>query len=136
MQTMPELSREDSQFRLLFILYLVFLSAGKYKFSQLYHLTPLTEKLDACTNLLRKLKLSGDTWNLEYSTQVHLQYIRRITQVVFLLLTLKYLLLEINTLIFRSVFYYTDLTMLSFFQNIRSPVSCRQRCEPNHVQVQ
>ena len=30
----------------------------------------------------------------------------------------------------------SNLTMVSFFQNIRSPVSCRQICAPNHVQVQ
>ena len=73
MHTMPELSTEDGQFRVLSTLYLFQLSDGKYRFSQLQHMTPLTEKLDACTNMLRKLKLSGDTWKLQHSTQVHLQ---------------------------------------------------------------
>ena len=89
MQTMPEISTEEGQFRVLSILYLVFLSDRNYRFSQLYHLNPLTEKLDACTNLLRKINLSGDIWRLQHSTQVHLQYIGRITQVVSFLLKQK-----------------------------------------------
>ena len=43
---------------------------------------------------------------------------------------------ELNTLILQSVFYNRNLTMVSFFQNMRIPVSCRQICAPNHVQVQ
>ena len=35
MQTIPEFSTEDGQFWELFTLYLVLLSAGKYRFSQL-----------------------------------------------------------------------------------------------------
>ena len=35
MQNMPELSTEDGQFRLLSILYLVFISVGKYRFVQI-----------------------------------------------------------------------------------------------------
>ena len=135
MQTIPELSTEDGQFRLLSTLYLVLLSSGKYRFRKLQNLTPLTEKLDACTKLLRKLKLSGDTCKLQNSTHVHLQYIGRITQVVYLLLKLKELLLELNTLILPSIFYKKFLTMVSFFQNMKSPVSYRKICEPNHVQV-
>ena len=136
MQTIPEFSTEDGQFRVLSILYLVLLSAGKYRFSQIQHLTPLTDKLDACTKMLRKLKLSGDAWKLYHSTQFHLQYIGKITQVLFLLLRLKQLLLQLNTLIFQSVFYNSNLIMVSFFPNIISPVSCRQICAPNHVQFQ
>ena len=33
-------------------------------------------------------------------------------------------------------FYNSDLTMVSFFQNMRSLVSFRQICAPKHVQVQ
>ena len=47
---------------------------------------------------------------------------------VFLLLRMKKLLLELNTLIFQSVFYRNSLTMVSFFQNMIIPVSCRQIC--------
>ena len=136
MRIMLELSTEDGQFRVLFTLYLMLLYAGKYRFNQLQHMITLKEKLDACTKLLRKLKLSGYTCKLQHYTQVHLQYIGRITQVVSLLLKLKELLLELNILIFPSVFYKNNLTMVSLFQNMRSPVSCRQICAPNHVQVQ
>ena len=80
MRIMLEFSIEDVQFRVLFTLYLVLLSSGKYRFSQIQHLIPPTEKLYACTKLLRKLKLSGDTWKLQHSTQVHIQYIGRITK--------------------------------------------------------
>ena len=135
MQTMPELSTEDDHFWVLFTLYLVLLSAGKYRLSQIQHLNPLMEKLDACTNLLRKIQLSGDTWKIYHSTQVHLQCIGRITQVVSLFFKLKDLLLELNTLISPSVFYKNNLTMVSFYQNMISPVSCRKICAQNHVHV-
>ena len=85
MHIMSEFSTEDGQFRVLSTLYLVLLSAGNYRFGQLQHLTPLMEKVDALTNMLRELKLSGDTWKLQHSTQVHLQYIGRITQDISLL---------------------------------------------------
>ena len=67
--------------------------------------------------------------------QVHLQYIGKITQAVYLLLKLKELLIELNILIFPSVFYQNNLTMVSFFQNIKSPFSCRKICAKNHVQI-
>ena len=54
--------------------------------------------------------------------------IGRITQVVSLLLKLKELLLELKILIFPSFFYKKVLTMVSFFQNMKSPVSCRKIC--------
>ena len=128
MHIIPEFSTEDGQFRVLSIIYLVFISSGKYRFSQLQHLIPLMDKLDACTNLLRKLKFSGDTWKLQHSSHVHLQYIWRISQVVSLLFKLKELLLELNILILQSVFYKNNLTMVSFFQNMKIPVSCQQIC--------
>ena len=59
-----------------------------------------------------------------------------IKKYVSLMLKLKGLLLELNTFIFLSVFYKSNLTMISLFQNMRSPVSCRQICAPNHVQFQ
>ena len=62
MRIIPELSIEDGQYQVLYILCLVLLSSGKYRFNQLYNLTPLMEKLDACTNLHRKKTLYGDTW--------------------------------------------------------------------------
>ena len=68
MQIVLEFSTEDGQFRVLYILCLVLLYAGNYIFNQIQQFTPLMEKLDACTNLLRKLKLSVDTWNLQHST--------------------------------------------------------------------
>ena len=98
-------------------------------------MNPLTEKLDACTKLLRKIKSSIYTWKLYQSTQVQLQYIGRTTKVVSMLLKLKELLLGLNTLIFLSIFYNKFLTMVSFFQNMKSTVSSRQICAPNHVQV-
>ena len=94
------------------------------------------DKLYACKRLSRKLRLSRNTCKPYNSTLVHQQYIGKTTQVVFLLLKLKELLLELNTLIFQSVFYQRNLTMVSFFQNMIIPVSCRQICAPNHVQVQ
>ena len=48
---MLELSAEDGQFQVFFILCLVFPSAGDYSFNQLYPLTPLMEKLYACKKL-------------------------------------------------------------------------------------
>ena len=51
MRIMPELPTEDGQFRILYLLCLVLLSAVNYRFNQLYNLTPLMEKLDACTKL-------------------------------------------------------------------------------------
>ena len=32
-------------------------------------------------------------------------------------------------------FYKNNLTMVSFLLNMKSPVSCRNICAPNHVQV-
>ena len=57
-------------------------------------------------------------------------------KVVFMLLMITELLLELKTLIFQSVLYYINFTMVSLFQNMISPVSCRKICAPNHVQVQ
>ena len=64
MQIIPEFSTEYGQFQVLYILYLVLLSDGKYRFNQIYNLTPRMEKLDACTKLLRNINLSADTWKL------------------------------------------------------------------------
>ena len=63
MQIMLEFSTEDGQFQVLFILCLVLLSSGKYRFNQVYPLTKLVEIFYACTSILRKKSLSGDTWN-------------------------------------------------------------------------
>ena len=60
MQIILELSTEEGQFQVLFILFLVFLSVGKYIFKQIYPLTPLMEILYAFTNLSIKLSLSRD----------------------------------------------------------------------------
>ena len=94
------------------------------------------DKLDACTSLSRKLRLSGDTWNPYHSTLVHQQYIGNTTQVLFLLFNLKLLLLELNTLIFLSNLYKKFLTMVYLFQNIINLVSYQQIFAPNHLQVQ
>ena len=59
---MPELSTEDGQFKILFMLCLVSMYAGKCIFHQIYTMDPLMDKLDACTSLSRKIRLSGDTW--------------------------------------------------------------------------
>ena len=123
-------------FLVLFILCLVLLSAGKYRFNQLYPLTPMMDKLDTFTRMSRKLRLSGDIRKPWHSTLVHQYYIGKITQVLFLLLNLKQLILGLNTLTFLTVFYYKNLIMVSLFQNMRSLVSCRQICAPNHFQVQ
>ena len=63
MRIMLELSIDDGHFQVFLILCLLLLSSGKYRFNQLYPLTPLIDELDACTGLSRKLRLSGDTWN-------------------------------------------------------------------------
>ena len=104
MRIMLEFSTEDGQFQVLYILCLVLLSPGNYILNQLYNLTPLMEKLDARTKMSRKLRLSGDTWKPQHSTQVHLQHIGKTTQVLSLLLNIKELLLELNTLILLSIF--------------------------------
>ena len=62
MRIMPELSTEDGQLQVLFILFLVFMSAGKYIFNQPQPLTPLMDKLDAFTRTLRKIRLFGNIW--------------------------------------------------------------------------
>ena len=81
-------------------------------------MTPLMDKVDACKRLSRKLTLSGDTWKPYHYTLVHQQYIGKTTQVVFMLLKLKQLLLELTTLEFLHVFYKNNLTMF-FCSKIR-----------------
>ena len=136
MLIMIEFSTEASQFQSLFILSLVFLSHVKYRFNQLQSLNPLVEKLDACTSLSRKMRLSGDTCKPQHSTLVHQQYIGKTTNVVFMLFKLKQLLVDLNTLILLSVFYQNNLTMVFLFQHMRTIVSCWHICAPNHVEVQ
>ena len=140
MSIMLELLTWDDQFQELFILYLAFMSSGKYRFNQLWPLTLLMDKLDACSILSRKLRLYNDTRKPQHFTLVNQQYIGKTTQFVLLLLNLKYLLLELNTLTFLSVFYKNNLTIVFLLQNIRSLVLLMQICEPNHcynhVQVQ
>ena len=48
----------------------------------------------------------------------------------------KKLLLELKTFMLLSIFYKRNLKMVSFFQNMRGPVPCRNICAQNHVQVQ
>ena len=136
MWIMIELSTEDGQFQVLFILCLVLLSSGKYISNQLQTLNPLMKKLDACKRLSRKLRLSGYTWKPQHSTLVHQQYIGKTKQFLFLLLKLKYLLLELNKFTFLSVFYNNNLKMVFLLQNMRIIVPCRQISAPNHVQIQ
>ena len=50
-QIMPELSTEDGQFWLLYILCLVLLFSIKYLFNQLYNMTTVMGKLVASKNL-------------------------------------------------------------------------------------
>ena len=89
MRIMIKLSLEESQFQVLFILSLVLLSSGKYRFNQIYPLTPLIYKLDACTMLSIKIRLSVDTCKPYPSILVKQQYIGKTTQAVFLLLEIK-----------------------------------------------
>ena len=49
---------KDGRIQVLFILFLVLMSDVKYKFNQLCPLTPLVYKLDACTIMSKKLRLS------------------------------------------------------------------------------
>ena len=60
-QIMLESLTEDGQFQVLFTLYLMLLSAGKYRFNQIQPMTPLMDNLDKCTRLSRKIITSGDT---------------------------------------------------------------------------
>ena len=83
-----------------------------------------------------KKRLSGYTWNPYHSTLAHQQYIGNKTQVLFLLLKLKGLLLELNTLTLMSAFYKNNLTKISLFQNMRSLVPLQNICAQNYVQVQ
>ena len=46
----------------IFIVFLVLLYDGKYRFNQLWPLNPLMDKLYSCTNMSRKMRLSRDTW--------------------------------------------------------------------------
>ena len=59
---MLEFSTEDGQFQVLFILLLVLPSDGKCRFNQIYPMTPLVDKLDACARLSGKLNIYGDKW--------------------------------------------------------------------------
>ena len=135
MRIMLELSTEDGQFRVLLILSLALLSDINYTFKQIQPLNPLMDKLYACTRLTRKLRMSGDTWKPYQYTLVHQQCIGKTTQVAFMLLNLKQLLLELKILSFLSGFYQTNLIILFLFQNMIILLSCRHICAPNHVQV-
>ena len=66
---------------------------------------------------------------------VHQKYIRNKTQVGFLLLKLKEFILQLNIFTLLYFFYKKKLTMVSLFENMRSPVSFRQIWSPNHAQV-
>ena len=55
-------------------------------------------KIYACTSLSIKLSLCGDIWKPYNSTLVHQKHIWNTTKVIFLLLKLKELLIELNTL--------------------------------------
>ena len=111
-----ESSTKDGPFQALCIPFLILVSDGNYRSNQLQPLTPLMEKLYACKRMSIKLKLNGYTWKPQHSTLVHQQYTRKTTKVVFLLLKLKELLLELNTLAFLSVFYKKKLTIVSLLQ--------------------
>ena len=102
----------------------------------MWPLTPLMDNLYAFTRMTVKIRLSGDTWKPYNSTLVHKQYIGKKTQVVFLLLKIKELLLELNPLTSLSVFYKKKLTMVFLFQHIRSLVSLHNICAPKHVKFQ
>ena len=115
MKIVLEVSTEDGQFQVLFILSLAFLNAGQYRSNHMWPLNPLMERLDACTNMSRRINLSGDTSYPYHSTILHQQNIDKTTQVVFMLLNVKQLLLELNTLILPSFFYKKNLTMVYFF---------------------
>ena len=77
-------------------------------------MNPPINKLYACTRLSRKIRLSGDKWNPYHYKLVHQQYIRKTSQVVFMLLKLKYLLLELDTLTLMSVFLQEKLENVLF----------------------
>ena len=64
------------------------------------------------------------------------QYNGSTTQFAFLLLKIKHLHLESNTLISQCVFFNNILKMFHRFQNMKVLVSCRQVCVPNHLWVQ
>ena len=111
------------------------LSAGKYRFIQIQPQTPMIEKLDTCTSLSRKLRypeIHGRPKTPHWCTKSTLG----IQHKLHFFLKIKYLLLELNTLILLSTLYKNNLTMVSLFQNIWSLVSCQKMCVPKHVQVE
>ena len=136
MRIITEFSTEDSQFKVLFILYLVFLSTVNYRLNQSQPLNRLMDKLYACTILSRKLRLPRNKWKTYNSTLVHQHYIRKIMPVVFMLLNIIKVILELSTLTLLSFLYNNNLTMVFLFQNMISLVSCQKTFVPNHVQVQ
>ena len=133
---MLEFSTEGSPFQVFFIIFLVLLSDGNYIFNQIQPLTPLVDKLYACTRLPRKPGLYGDAWKPYHSTLVHQKDIGKTAQVLSLFLNLKWLLLQLNTLELLSDLYKNNLIMASLFQSMRTLVSCRKICAPNHALVQ
>ena len=59
---MLEFLTEDGLFQILFILFLDLMFVLKYRFNQIWTLTPLMDKLDTCIRLSIKLRLSGNIW--------------------------------------------------------------------------
>ena len=57
-------------------------------------------------------------------------------KILFMLLGMKWLHLESNILILQSVLFKNNFKMVFLLQNIRSLVSCKHVCVPNHVRVQ
>ena len=62
------------------------------------------------------------TEGLSLNTDAHKVHWEDNTSFIYVF-NLEELLLKLNTLIFLSVFYKRNLTMVSLFQNMRSPVS-------------
>ena len=94
------------------------------------------EKIDAFIRLSIKIKLFVETYKPLHFPLVHQQCIGKTTQVLFMLLKLNELLKELKNLEIMSVFYENNLTMVFLFQNMRSLVSYRKICAPDHVQFQ
>ena len=95
----------------LFKLFLVFMSTLNYKYNLLRPCTLIMVKLGACIILSRKIRQLVNTWRPYHYTLGTLQFIDRITQLVFMLSNIRQLHLESTILIFQYSFLKQSLIM-------------------------
>ena len=84
----------------LFISFLVFLSSKNSMYNLLWPQTLSMGKSGTCINISRKLRWLGDRWRYYHSTLCPQNYIRSMTQVLFILFNTKELHLVFKVLLF------------------------------------